>query len=238
MKRIFIVLLWSTPLLLLGCASDRQPATPADRGGDFRSACWSMDQAQVRAVEKGAIPVPQSPEDKLIYKGRLLGKIKVEIIYHFEDGKLRRGTYRVTEPGGIMEYTIFRILLSEKYGKPYTVAGITTMAESSWLTPETEIDLLAEGEGLERYKLDEPEASRSIALASLKINYYDRIWFARSIKRTVKAESQEDESQKMYQQLIGDWVQVYPSYRDYLDMGMMLEPGETYVYDPEYYDDF
>ena len=242
MKRYFIVILGSVFLLLLGCTSDRQPATPAGKagrgGGGFRNACWGMGRAQVRAVEKSAIPVPRSPEDKLIYEGRLLGKIKVEIIYHFEDGKLKRGTYRVTDPGGIMEYTIFRILLSEKYGKPYTVAGITTMAESSWLTPETEIDLLAEGTGLERYKLDKPEASRSIALASLEINYYDRSWFARGIERTVKEESRIDESEKLYQKLIGDWVEIYPSYRNYMNMDMMLQPGETYVYDPEYYDDF
>ena len=140
MKRNLIVLLCCVSLLLLGCASDRQPTTPADKAGkeetNFRGACWGMTPEAVRATEKTARPVPQSPEDKLIYEGSLLGKIKVEIVYHFEGGKLRRGTYRVVEPGGIMEYTIFRIVLSEKYGKPYTVARITTMAESNWLTPE------------------------------------------------------------------------------------------------------
>jgi|GEM_PF-1217607 len=238
MKRIFIVFFWITSLLFLGCASDRQPATPADKTGNFRRACWGMDRVQVEAVEKSALPAARSPESQLIYEGKLLGKIKVEIIYHFEDGKLKRGTYRVTEPGGIMEYTIFRILLNKKYGKPYSIDRIMTMAESSWLTPETEIDLWAEGTGLDRYDLSKPEDSLSIALNSLEINYYDRNWFAHDIKRTVKEESRINESEQMYQKLIGDWVEIYPSYRGYLDMGMMLEPGEEYVYDPEYYDDF
>lgn len=243
MKRYYIVILGSVSLLFWGCASDRQPVTPADKagegGGGFRATSWGMDMEEVKAVEKKGTLVPGSPADELIYNDTLLGKITVRITYHFKDGQLRRGTYRLTAPRSIMEYTIFRIILSRKYGLPYQDAWTPTMAETIWLTPETEIDLLAEGSELKRYSLEDPESSRSISLSALKINYYDRVWFGHSIEQTEKEEAEDHETQTFYQKLIGDWVEIYPSYRSCLGYDPllfpgdpMLVPGEEYEYEP------
>ncbi|MFH1037713.1 MAG: hypothetical protein V1789_03470 [PVC group bacterium] len=243
MKKIELWVVAGIVLLVLGCASSEK-SSPAGEGGKnvekspFRNTQWGMSREQVEKAEKTAVAVISPKADELVYDGTLLGKIPVRITYHFQDGRLRRGTYRVTDPGSIMEYTIFRLVLGRKYGKPFNEARTPDLVQMSWLTPETEVDLLGEGTNLDRYSLQTPGASQEIKLSFIKINYYDRRWFGHSVEETEKAEADVDESEKLYRQLIGDWVEIYPSYRDYMDGAMMLEPGETYVYDPEFYDDF
>ena len=189
--------------------------------------------------EKTGSLVAGAPADELVYDGKLLGKIPVKITYHFQDGKLRRGTYEVISPESVMEYTIFQIILSRKYGRPRQTTETSEMAETNWVTPDTEIDLLAEGSQMDRYSLEKPEVSRSIELTALKSNYYDRAWFARSIKKSVKEEADLNESETYYQKLIGDWVQVFPSYRSCIGYDPFLFPGDpmffptdAYVYEP------
>ncbi|GAH68180.1 unnamed protein product, partial [marine sediment metagenome] len=102
MKRNAVVILWSITMLLLGCASDRQPVTQTDKagggGGGFRAASWGMNMEEVKEVEKKGTIIPGSPTDELIYKDTLLGKIPARVTYHFKNGQLRRGTYRLTDP--------------------------------------------------------------------------------------------------------------------------------------------
>jgi len=228
-------------LLLFGCASGERTPT-ADAGpppeGDFRGAVWGMGMEEVEgSLEDPAAIISRTP-DELVCRDTLLQKFSAEAVYHFADGKLRRGGYRVSGPGGIIEYTIFRLVLARKYGPVHSETAAPDIIEAVWLTPRTEIDLSGTGVGLEKYSFLHPERSRGCELAKIEINYYDRGWFDRDRKRTAKEEASVRESENLYQKLIGDWVQVYPSYRTYMEGAMMLEPGETYVYDPEYYDDF
>lgn len=242
MKKYFIVLLGSFSLLLFGCASSHQsvPADKADKGGGgFRGAVWGADKEEVERGEKTGSLVAGSPAEELVYDGKLLGKIPVTITYHFKEGKLRRGTYQVVRPKSVMEYTLFQIILSRKYGRPYQDAKTPEMVETNWLTPATEIDLLADGSRMESYSLKKPEVSRGVELTALKINYYDRAWFARSIRKSVKEEADLSESETYYQKLIGDWVQVFPSYRSCIGYDPFLFPGDpmflptdAYVYEP------
>jgi len=243
MKRNTIVILWSISMLILGCASDRQAVNPADKAAaaknGFRGTSWGSDMVEVKKGEKTLTPVAGSPADELVYDGKLLGKIPVKITYHFKDGKLRRGTYQVIRPKSVMEYTLFQIILSRKYGRPFQAAETSEMAETNWLTPGTEIDLLADGRQMNDYSLEKPEVSRSVELTALKVNYYDRVWFARSIKKSVKEASDLKESETYYQKLIGNWVQVFPSYRSCIGYDPFLFPGDpmflpthAYVYEP------
>ena len=242
MNKYFMVILGSISLLLLGCASSHQsvPADKSDKGGGgFRGLAWGTDKTEVEGREKTRTPVAGSPADELVYDGKLLGKIPVEITYHFKDGQLRRGTYQVIRPKSVMEYTLFQIILSRKYGRPYQAAETSEMAETNWLTPGTEIDLLADGRQMNNYSLDKPEISRSVELTALKLNYYDRVWFARSIQKSVKEEADLKESETYYQKLIGDWVQVFPSYQSCIGYDPflfpgdpMFVPGEEYEYEP------
>ncbi|HDL64752.1 MAG TPA: hypothetical protein ENH12_05110 [Proteobacteria bacterium] len=242
MKKYFIVLLGGFSLMLWGCASSHQsvPADKADKGGGgFRGSAWGTDKAEVEKGEKTGSLVAGSPADELVYDGELLGKISVKITYHFEDGKLRRGTYQVVRPESVMEYTLFQIILSRKYGRPYQDAETSEMVEANWLTPDTEIDLLADGNQMESYSLKNPEVSRAVELTALKVNYYDRAWFARSISKSDKKEANLNESETFYQKLIGDWVQEYPSYRSCIGYDPYLFPGDPtllpadeYVYEP------
>jgi len=243
MNKNAIVIIWSISMLILGCASDRQAVNPADKtvaaGGGFRDASWGSNMDEVVKGEKTLTPVAGSPADELVYDGKLLGKIPVKITYHFKDGKLRRGTYQVTRPKSVMEYTLFQIILSRKYGRPSQAAETSEMAETNWLTPGTEIDLLADGSQMNNYSLEKPEVSRSIELTALKLNYYDRTWFARSIKKSQKQAADLNESETYYQKLIGDWVQVFPSYRSCIGYDPFLFPGDpmfmptdAYVYEP------
>ncbi len=243
MKKNALCFFTLVSLFVLGCASSDKspPAAPGEKARDdtpFRNARWGMSMEQVEQAEKKGVAQISPEADELVYEASLLGKVPVRIVYHFQDGKLRRGTYQVEHPGSIMEYTIFRLVLGRKYGKPFNEARTPQMVQMSWRTPESEIDLLGDGKNLERYSLQKPEASQKIELASIRANYYDRRWFGHSVEETEKAEGNVDESEKLYQQLFGDWVEIYPSYRDYMAGAMMLEPGETYVYDPEFYDDF
>jgi len=242
MKKYFVVILGSISLLLFGCASTHQSvsANKADKGGGgFRGIAWGTDRAEVEKGEKKGSLADGASEDELVYDGKLLGKIPVKITYHFEDGKLRRGTYQVVRPKSVMEYTLFQIILSRKYGRPYQAGETSEMAETNWLTPGTEIDLLADGSQMNNYSLEKPEVSRSVELTALKLNYYDRTWFARSIKKSVKEEAVLKESETYYQKLIGDWVQVFPSYRSCIGYDSFLFPGDpmfmptdAYVYEP------
>ena len=242
MKKYFVVILGSISLLFFGCASTHQsvPANKADKGGGgFRGIAWGTDRAEVEKGEKTGSLAAGAPKAELVYDGKLLGKIPVKITYHFEDGKLRRGTYHVVRPKSVMEYTLFQIILSGKYGRPYQDAKTPEMVETSWLTPDTEIDLLADGSQMASYSLKKPEVSRAVELTALKINYYDRAWFAHSISKSEKEEADLNESETYYQKLIGDWVQVFPSYRSCIGYDPFLFPGDhmflpadAYVYEP------
>lgn len=230
-------------LLFLGCATDKQLVKTEGKidheSGGFRGVSWGSDQATVEKKEVQGNLLSGTSDDELVYQGKLLGKIPVEIVYHFKKGKLRRGTYQVIRSKSIMEYTLFHIILSRKYGRPYQDAKTSEMMESNWLTQDTEIDLLAEGSRIIEYLLEKPEVSKSIDLVSLKINYYDRAWFSQSIRRTEKEEAEVNESETYYQKLIGDWVQVFPSYRSCIGYDPFLFPGDpmflpedAYVYEP------
>ena len=195
-----------------------------------------MEEVEGTLEDAGAV-ISRSP-DELVCRDTLLKKFPAEAVYHFTDGELRRGAYRVGGPESIIEYTIFRLVLARKYGPVHSEAAAPEVIEAVWLTPRTEIDLAGSGSGLEGYAFLYPERGRSGRLAKIEVNYYDRGWFARDRKRTAREEASARESEDLYRKLIGDWVRVYPSYRDYMEGAMMLQPGETYVYDPEYYDDF
>ncbi len=241
MKLSPVILSIGAVLLLFGCASGTGSApttAPPPPEGDFRGAVWGMGMAEVEETLEDAGAVISRSSDELVCRDTLLKKFPAEALYHFIDGKLRRGEYRRAEPAGIIEYTIFRLVLARKYGPVYSEAAAPEVIEAVWLTPRTEIDLSGDGTGLEGYSFLHPEQSRSAELAKIEVNYYDRDWFARDRKRTAREEASVRESESLYRKLIGDWVEVYPSYRDYMEGAMMLEPGETYVYDPEYYDDF
>ncbi len=231
MKNCFVVILGGISLFLFGCASSQQSVTAdkADKEGGFRGIAWGADKAEVEKGEKTGSLVAGSSEAELVYDGRLLGKIPVKITYHFEDDKLRRGTYQVVRPESVMEYTLFQIILSRKYGRPSQDAQTPEMVETSWLTPDTEIDLLADGSQMTSYSLEKPEVSRAVELTALKVNYYDRAWFARSIYKSEKEEAEDNETETYYQKLIGDWVQVFPSYRSCIGYDPFLFPG-----DPEF----
>lgn len=230
-----------TVLLLFGCASgngtSRVDAGPPP-GGDFRGAVWGMGMAEVEGTLEDAGAVISRTSDELVCRDTLLKRFSAEAVYYFTDGKLRRGGYRIADPAGIIEYTIFRLVLARKYGPVHSEAAAPEVIETVWLTSRTEIDLSGSGSSLEGYSFHHPERSRSGELAKIEINYFDRKWFDRDRKRTAKEEASGRESEDLYRKLIGDWVRVYPSYRTYMEGAMMLEPGETYVYDPEYYNDF
>ena len=238
MKKYFIVLLGSISVLFLGCASSHQSVTAdkADKGGGgFRGSVWGTDKAEVEKGENRGSLIVGSPAEELVYDGKLLGKIPVKITYYFEDGKLRRGTYQVVRPKSVMEYTLFQIILSRKHGRPYQNAETSEMVETNWLTPDTEIDLLADGNQMESYSLKKPEVSRAVELTALKVNYYDRSWFARSINKSEKVEADLNESETFYQKLIGDWVQVFPSYRSCIGYDPFLFPGDPMVFPADEY---
>lgn len=228
-------------LLVLGCAGGKRNAPPPaapPSGGDFRGAAWGMEMEDVEGTLEDVSAVISRTPDMLVCRDTLLKRFPVEAVYYFTEGKLRRGSYRVVDLDGIIDYTIFRIVLARKYGPVYSEASAPEEIEAVWLSPRTEIDLTGSGNALEEYSLFDPERSREGELAKIEINYYDRKWFDRDRERTEKTEAAVKESEALYQQLIGDWIEVYPSYRDYMEGAMMLEPGETYVYDPGYYNDF
>ncbi|MEA1928801.1 MAG: hypothetical protein U9N73_11405 [Candidatus Auribacterota bacterium] len=230
-------------LFIFGCASDshlKSSKEVAGRGEEgFRGVSWGSEKEEVKKFEEKGTPVSSASADELMYDGKLLGKIPVKITYHFEEGKLRRGTYQVVRSESVMEYTLFQIILSRKYGSPYQHSEVPDMIETNWLTPETEIDLLADGSQMTSYSLKKPEVSRAVQISSIKLNYYDRSWFARSMEKTVKEEASLNESETYYQKLIGDWVQLFPSFRSCVGYDPFLFPGDPmflpedeYVYEP------
>ncbi len=239
MKLELAGLLAGTTLLLIGCAGGRRAAAPPPPpGGDFRGAAWGMEMEEVLGtLEDTAAVVSRAPEE-LVVRDTLLKRFPAEAGYHFTGGKLRRGSYRIAAAGKVIEYTIFRIVLGRKYGPAHSEAAVPEEVEAVWLTPRSEIDLAGKGRGLGGYAFLHPERSRDGELTEVEINYYDREWFARDRRRSEKTEASIGESEDLYRKLIGNWVQVFPSYRDYMEGAMMLEPGETYVYDPEAYNDF
>lgn len=92
--------------------------------GDFREADWGMSMAEVKKAEKAAEYHDGSAE-MLVYKGKLLGRFPVAILYNFSDGKLSRGTYLIEEPHSnpqlyIDDYEQIKKSLVQKYGKPVT----------------------------------------------------------------------------------------------------------------------
>ena len=240
MKRSTGILAVGLMLFISGCAStgSAPPASAPPPEGDFRGAAWGMSMEEVEgSLEDPSAVTSRSPEE-LVCRDTLLEKFPAEAFYGFTDGKLRRGGYRVPGLGKVIDYTIFRLVLARKYGPVHSQASAPEVVEAVWLTPRTEIDLSGSGSRLEAYSFFHPERSRSAELDKIEVNYYDREWFARDRKRTEKTEAAIGESEDLYRKLIGDWVQVFPSYRDYMEGAMMLEPGETYVYDPSYYNDF
>ena len=231
-------LLAGTTLLLIGCAGRQREAAPPPPGGDFRGAAWGMEMDEVLGTLENSAAVVSRAPDELVVRDTLMKRFPAEAGYHFIDGKFRRGSYRISAGGKVIEYTIFRIVLARKYGPVHSETAAPETVEAVWLTPRTEIDLTGKGSGLEDYALLHPERSRGGELTGVEINYYDRGWFARDLERSEKTEASIGESEDLYRKLIGDWVQVFPSYGDYMEGAMMLEPGETYVYDPSYYNDF
>ncbi len=238
MKIRTMVSLAATVLVLLGCAGRQGSTPPPPPEGDFRGAAWGMGIDEIEQSLKAHSEVVSRSADELVVRDTLLNRFPAEVGYHFTDGRFRRGSYRVAAVGKVIDYTIFRIVLGRKYGPVHSAVAVPEEVEAVWLTPRTEIDLAGKGSGLGGYAFLHPERSRDGELSRIEINYYDRDWFARDLERTEKTEAAIGESEDLYRKLIGDWVQVFPSYRDYMEGSMMLEPGETYVYDPEFYDDF
>ncbi len=228
-----------TVLVLFGCAGmEKSSSPPPPPGGDFRGASWGMGMDEVEETLAANLEIVSRAPDELVVRDTLLKRFPAEAGYHFTDGRLRRGSYRVAEAGKVIDYTIFRIVIGRKYGPAHNQSAAPETIEAVWLTPRTEIDLTGSGEDLENYDFLHPGPARDGELDRIEINYYDRAWFTRDLERSEKTEAAIGESEDLYRKLIGDWVQVFPSYRDYMDGAMMLEPGETYVYDPEFYDDF
>ncbi len=230
-----------TVICLSGCAAGERTRisdTPPPERGDFRGMVWGMEQEAVAAMIPGDTYVVSCTPDRLVIRERILDRFVAEAAYHFSDGRLNRGSYRVGDPEGVIDYTIFRMVLEGAYGPVYSEVAAPEIVETVWLTPRTEIDLSGSGRDLEGYTFLHPEGSRGARLDRIKVNYYDREYFARERKKTVRAEAALAESEELYQKLIGDWVQVYPDYRSYLERAVMLQPGGTYLYEPEYYDPF
>lgn len=230
-----------TALLLLGCAAGertRISATPPPQRGDFRGAVWGMEQEAVAALIPDDTYVISSTPESLVIRERVLDRFTAEATYHFRGEKLNRGSYRIDDPETVLDYTIFRMVLEGAYGPVYSKVAAPEIIETVWLTPRTEIDLSGVGRNLEGYSFFHPEGSRGAGLDGIKVNYYDREYFARDIRKTVRAEAAIGESEELYRELIGNWVQVYPGYRSYLERAVMLQPGQTYLYEPEYYDPF
>ncbi len=172
--------------------------TPRGRAGDFRAAEWGMTEQEVKAAEKKAVPVPDSPPGQLLYDGLLLGKLKARIVYRFADGKLVRGEYRLTGPLKASDYRILRKVLAGKYGNPRSDTAAEGLAETVWLTGETEIDLLGRGD----------LSSSDAALSGVEINYYARKWYRRSIETTKREESEDKETADIRKKTVGGWVEV------------------------------
>ena len=241
MRKTLNGLIVLTVLFLFGCAAGegiRTRKTPPPERGDFRGKVWGMEQEAVAAMIPDDTYVIASTPDSLVIRDLVLDKYSAEATYHFSDGRLNRGSYRIDDPEGVIDYTIFRMVLEGAYGPVYSEVAAPEIIETVWLTPRTEIDLSGAGRDLEGYTFLHPEESRGAVLDRIKVNYYDREYFARERKKTVRAEASIGESEELYQKLIGDWVQVYPDYRSYLERAVMLQPGQTYLYEPEYYDPF
>ena len=183
--------------------------------GDFRQATWGMNEEEVRAGEEDSVLNPGAPPGQLSYDGVLLGKLKVRITYWFEGGKLVRGGYTFSSPLRVKDFEMLRSVLTRKYGPPRSDASSGGIDEVTWLTAKTEIDL--EGRG---------SSSRGAAgdgsYEKVEINYYDRNWCARSIKKTAEAEAGEAETERFRDNTIGGWVQV----------------PFGYVWDDDYWKDF
>ena len=181
--------------------------------GDFRAADWGMSEAEVKASEKKAVPVPGSPPGLLLYDGLLLGKLKVRITYRFADGKLVKGEYNLSAPLKTTDYGLLRSILVKKYGNPRSDTAAGGLTETVWAAGGTEIDLLGRGLEPPGQEAEPSAAGRDLALNGIVINYYDRKWYRRSIETTKTEEAEDKETEGIREKTVGGWVEVPFGYR-------------------------
>ncbi|MBV5327422.1 MAG: hypothetical protein JZU65_07270 [Chlorobium sp.] len=87
---------------------------------DFREAEWGMSSEQVKLLEKTESVYPK--KNALTFKGKIAGK-PVDIIYEFDNNKLKSGTYTFTARNVnsnvyIQDYDKINEFLDIKYGAP------------------------------------------------------------------------------------------------------------------------
>lgn len=202
-------------LILPACAGPEKAEPVRETRSGFRDVSWGMTPAQVETVETDLGEPEEKTPDSLTYSGELLGEMGAKIVFHFQEGGLVRGTYRLAGDLGVDQVDALRFILGKKYGIPVNSGRSEGMAQTTWRTPGTEIDLLIRGSGLENYRPGAIAETGPVEISSIDINYYDRDYFKKSSARIAKEEKQEKETDRAYHRYVGPWVELYPDYYAY-----------------------
>jgi len=112
MKKLFLVL---AIIFSVKISSNAQTA-------DFRGFSWGSSLSKVQSDEKSSLQI-KAGDDELLYKD-VLGGADCDVVYIFNDNdKLESGMYIFSKKYSnpqlyLQDYTKFKILLIQKYGKP------------------------------------------------------------------------------------------------------------------------